>query len=176
MSEETGFQVIDEVSVGDLTAVQQAITPVAQNVRVRIAKATLESSKDKNLKTLKTELKIVEGIPVLNQDTHEAELKFQNKSLFPGFMELCVWANTEVKNTQWYKNQQHLLGFKQFCQALSIDLKNVKINDEFLSSLIGRELLVSIRHEEETAVNPETGKREKTGTLRERIGGFKKAE
>jgi len=41
--------------------------------------------------------------------------------------------------------------------------------------LVGRELLVSIRHEEETAINPETGKREKTGTLRERIGGFKKA-
>ena len=176
MTDEAGFQVMDELAVGDLTAVQQAITPVAQNVRVRIAKAKVEASKDGNLKTLKTELKIVEGIPVMNKDSGEAELKFQNKSLFPGFMELCVWANTAVKNTQWYKNQQHLLGFKQFCQALSIDIKDVKINDEFLSSLIGRELLVSIRHEEETAINPESGKREKTGTLRERIGQFKKAE
>jgi hypothetical protein len=176
MSEDQGFQVMDEVAVGDLTAVQQAITPVAQNVRVRIAKASVEKSKDGNLKTLKTELKIVDGIPALNEQTGEAEMKFQNKSLFPGFMELCVWANTAVKNTQWYKNQQHLLGFKQFCQALSIDIKDVKINDEFISSLLGRELLISIRHEEETAVNPETGKREKTGTLRERIGQFKKAE
>ena len=176
MSEETGFQVTDEVNVGDLTAVQQAITPVAQNVLVRIAKASVSLSKDGALKTLKTELKVVEGIPVTNQDTGETELKFQNKSLFPGFMELCIWANPAVKNTPWYKNQQHLLGFKQFCQALSIDIKDVKINDEFITSLIGRELLVSIKHEEETAVNPETGKREKTGSLRERIGSFKKAE
>lgn len=176
MTEETGFSVTDEVMVGDLTAVQQAITPVAQNVLTRIVKATIEKSKDGNLKTLKTELKIVEGIPVVNAQTGETELKFQNKSLFPGFMELCIWANPDVKNSQWYKNQQHLLGFKQFCQALSLDIKAVKINDEFLEVLIGRELFVSIRHEEETAVNPESGKREKTGTLRERIGNFKKAE
>lgn len=173
---EVPFDVTDEVIVGDLTAVQQAITPVAQNVRVRIVKASLEPSKDKALKTIKTELKVVEGIPVLNQQTGETELKFQNKSLFPGFMELCVWANPAIKNSTWYKNQQHLLGFKQFCQALSLDIKAVKINDEFLGSLIGRELLVSIRHEQETAVNPETGKREATGTMRERIGSFKKAE
>ena len=175
MSEEAGFSVTEEVAVGDLTAVQQAITPVAQNVKVRIAKASVSLSKDGNLKTLKTEMKVVDGIPVQNNDG-ETELKFQNKSLFPGFMELCIWANPAVKNTQWYKNQQHLLGFKQFCQALSIDIKDVKINDEFISSLIGRELLVSIKHEEETAVNVETGKREKTGSLRERIGSFKKAE
>lgn len=176
MSDEVEFQVTDEVVVGDLTAVQQAITPVAQNVRVRIAKATVDKSKDGALKTLKTELRVVEGIPVVNQTTGEAELKFQNKPLFPGFMELCVWADPSVKNTQWYKNQQHLLGFKQFCQALDLDIKSVRINDEFITSLIGRELLISIRHEEETAVNPENGKREKTGSLRERIGQFKKAE
>lgn len=175
MSEETGFSVVDEVVVGDLTAVQQAITPVAQGVKVRIAKASVDTSKDKALKSLKVELKIVDGIPVQSADTGELKFKFQNKSLFPGFMELCIWADSTVKNTQWYKNQQHLLGFKQFCQALEIDIKDVKINDEWLASLIGRELLVSIRHEEETAVNPETGKREKTGTLRERIGQFKKA-
>lgn len=173
---EAGFEVTDEVVVGDLTAVQQAITPVAQGVRVRVATASVKPSEDEQLKSLKVELKVVDGIPVVNQDTGEMELKFQNKSLFPGFMDLCIWANAETKNSNWYKTSQHLLGFKQFCQALDIDIKDVKINDEFLSSLVGRELLVNIRHEEETAVNPETGKREKTGVLRERIGQFKKAE
>lgn len=173
---ETGFDVTEEIVVGDLTAVQQAITPMAQNVRVKIAKASVDTSKDKALKSLKVELKVIEGIPVLNQETGETELKFQNKSLFPGFMELCIWADGTVKNSQWYKNQQHLLGFKQFCQALGLDIKAVKVNDEFLTGLIGRELLVSIRHENETAVNAETGKREATGTMRERIGQFKKAE
>jgi len=176
MSADEMFDVIEEVVVGDLSAVQQAIVPMAQNVRVRIAKATVEKSKDGALKTLKTEMKVVEGIPVLNADTGETELKFQNKSLFPGFMDLCIWADPAVKNSTWYKNQQHLLSLKQFCKALEIDVKSVKINDEFCSSLVGRELLVSIRHEAETSVNPETGKREATGQMQERIGNFKKAE
>lgn len=168
------FEIAEEVSVGDLTAVQQSITPQAQDVKVRIDKASVDMSKDKALKTLKVSLRVVEGIPVFNQETGENDLKFQNKPLFPGFMDLCIWADPTKKNSQWYKNKQHLLGFKQFCQALDIDIKDVKVNDEFLMSLIGRELLVSIKHEEETVINA-SGEREKTGTLRERIHNFKKA-
>lgn len=170
MSEEpVGFEVVDEIEVGDLTAVQTQILPVAQGVKVRIEKASVDVSKDKALKSLKVQLKIVDGILVGD------EVKYVNKAVFPGFMDLCVWADPAVKNSTWYQNKQHLLGFKQFCQALGIDLKTVKVNDEFLSGLIGRELLINITHEEDTAVNPETGERMKTGTLRERIRGFRKA-
>ena len=52
MSADEMFDVIEEVVVGDLSAVQQAIVPMAQNVRVRIAKATVEKSKDGALKNL----------------------------------------------------------------------------------------------------------------------------
>lgn len=169
------FDVVEEISVGDLTAVQQSITPQAQDVKVRIDKATVEPSKDKALKTLKTSLRVVDGIPVFNQETGENELKFQNKPLFPGFMDLVIWADPAKKTSQWYKNKQHLLGLKQFCQALEIDIKDVKINDEFCSSLIGRELLCSIKHEEETTVDATTGERVKTGSLKERIHNFKKS-
>jgi len=85
-----------------------------------------------------------------------------------------VWANPAVKNSDWYKDKQHLIGFKQFCQALEMDISSIKINDEWLGSLIGRELLVNIAHEEETVVNPESGTRVKTGTFREKIRNFKK--
>lgn len=164
-----GFEVTDEVEVGDLTAVQTQILPIAQNVKVRVMKASVDVSKDKALKSLKVQLQIVDGIMVGD------ELKYVNKAVFPGFMDLCIWADPAVKNSTWYQNKQHLLGFKQFCQALGIDLKTVKVNDEFLSGLIGRELLINITHEEDTAINPETGERMKTGTLRERIRGFRKA-
>lgn len=166
-NENVGFEVTDEVQVGDLSAVQTQILPVAQNVKVRVVKASVDSSKDKALKTLKVELKIVDGIPVGD------EMKYINKSIFPGFMDLCVWADPAIKTSAWYQSKQHLLGFKTFCQALDIDVKDVKINDEFLSSLIGLELTVNIGHEEETVVG-EDGKRVKTGTLRERIRGFRK--
>lgn len=177
MTEETvPFDVHEEVVVGDLTEVRQEIMPIAQNVKVRIAKASIDQSQDKALKSLKLELKIVDGIPIQNAQTGEFEFRYQNKSLFPGFMDLCIWADPATKNSNWYKNKQHLLGFKQFCQALAIDLKDVKVNDEFCSELLGKELLVNITHEKETVVNPETGKREETGSLRERIRGFKRAE
>lgn len=170
MNEETvPFDVQDEVSVGDLTAVQADILPVAQNVRVRIDKAAIDTSKDKALKSLKLELAIVDGIQIGD------EMKYQNKKVFPGFMDLCIWADPAVKSSNWYKTKQHLLGFKQLCQALQIELSNVKVNDEFTTSLLGRELLINIGHEEETVLDPNTGKRIKTGTLRERIRGFKRA-
>lgn len=176
MSEDNPIEVIDEVTVGDLTEVRQEIMPVAQNVKVRINTASVDVSKDKALKSLKVGLKIVDGIAIQNAQTGDLEFKYQNKSLFPGFMDLCIWADPAVKNSAWYKNKQHLMGFKQFCQALQIELKDVKVNDEFCSALIGRELLVNIKHEKETVLNQETGKREETGSLRERIGGFKRAE
>lgn len=168
MSEDNvGFEVVDEVQVGDLTAVQTQILPVAQNVKVRIDKASVDTSKDNALKTLKLQLAIVDGIEV------NGEVKYINKAIFPGFLDLCIWADSAVKTSEWYVNKQHLLGFKQFCQALELDLSSVKVNDEWLNSLLGRELLVNITHEEETVVDAD-GKRVKTGTLRERIRGFKK--
>jgi hypothetical protein len=170
MTENVPFEVIDGVEVGDLTSVQTQIMPVAQNVKVRVAKATVDQSKDKALKSLKVQLQIVDGIMV------GEELKYVNKPLFPSFMDLCIWADKDVKTSNWYKEKQHLLGFKQFCQALEINIKeSINVNDEFLAALIGRELLVNITHEEETVVDPESGKRVKIGTLRERIRGFKKA-
>lgn len=174
MSEDqVGFDVVDEISVGDLTEVRQEMLPIAQNVKVRIAKASVDTSKDKQLKSLKVQFSIVDGIEV------NGETKFVNKPVFTGFMDLCVWASP-LKDSNWYKTKQYLLGFKQFCQALGIDITNVKINDEFCASLIGQEVLINIIHEEETVVDVNDldangkPKRKKTGALRERIKSFKK--
>lgn len=171
---EVPFEVVDEVAVGDLTSVQQEILPAAQGVRVRIDKASVATNQTKDLKTLKTELAIVEGIEVVNADTGESELKFVGKKVFPGFMDLCIWANPETRGGNWFKTKQHLLGFKAFCNALELDLANIVVNDEFCQGLIGREMLVNIVHQEDT-VKDEHGKRQKTGTISERITGFKKA-
>lgn len=168
------FDVVNEIEVGDLTEVRQEMLPIAQNVKVRIDKAAVKTSENKDLKSLSLELAIVDGILVGD------EMKFMNKKVFTGFMDLCVWASP-LKDSNWYKTKQHLLGFKQFCQALEIDLTNVKINDEFCASLLGRELLINIIHEEETVLDANDldlngkPKRKKTGSLRERIKSFKKA-
>ena len=168
------FDVVDEVQVGDLTEVRQEMLPITQNLKVRIDGASVKTSESKDLKSLALELAIVDGIEV------DGEVKFINKKVFTGFMDLCVWANPETKNSNWYKTKQYLLGFKQLCQALELDITNVKVNDEFCTSLLGRELLINIVHEEETVADPNEldakgkPKRKKTGTLRERVKAFKK--
>jgi len=169
MSEdEVGFDVNDEVIVGDLTDVRAEILPVTQNVKLRIDKASIAKTESGDLKGLKLELAIAEGIEVAG------ETKFVNKKVFTGIMDLCFYADPATRNSQWYKSKQHLLGFKQFMQALDLDITNVKINDEFLQGLVGREVMANITHEEDT-VKDESGKRQKTGNFREKLKAWKKA-
>lgn len=176
--DEAPFEVVDAISVGDLSTVQSSVMPQAQNVKVSIVKASVKASKDKDLKSLNVEFRIVDGITVTDKETGVESVRYIGKVIFPGFMDLIVWANPETKNSQWYLDKQHLLGFKEFCKALDIDLKSVVVNDEFLTGLIGRELTCNIVHEEETAnqVNPETGKAErvKTGQIAVRLKNFRK--
>jgi hypothetical protein len=178
MLDETGFDVVDAIAVGDLSAVQSQVMPQAQNVKVQIVKAAVKASKDGDLKSLNVEFKVLEGITVTDAETGAEVTKYVGKSIFPGFMDLVVWANPETKTSQWYKDKQHLLGFKEFCKALEIDLKSVVVNDEFISSLVGRELTCNIVHEAETAqqVNQDTGKQErvKTGAVSVRLKNFRK--
>ena len=178
MEETVPFDVVDSVDVGDLNAVQSAVMPQAQNVKVLIKKCGVKASKDKDLKSLNCEFQIVEGIKVTDAETGEEKLQYVGKVIFPAFMDLLIWANPETKTSTWYKNKQHLLGFKEFCKALEIDLSSVKVNDEFCSGLIGRELTCNIVHEAETAnqLDQTTGKTEriKTGALNVRLKSFRK--
>lgn len=170
MNEEVGFQVNDEIEVGDLSGVQESILPKASNVKAQIVKASVKTSKDENLKSLNLQLKFVEGIEV------EGEAKYVGKTAFTGFMDVVVWAaQSKVDASDWYKSGQHLLGFKQFLIALGEDIKSPpKVNDEWLLGLAGREVLVNIVHEAETAVGP-SGDREKTGTFVARFKNWKSA-
>lgn len=178
VEENVPFEVTDEVTVEDLSTVteQRSITPASSNVKVRISKAASMESKDKDIKSLKLELRIVDGIEVMDKETGEAKMAYINKPLFTGIMDLVYWADTTVKGRSeknWWKNKQHLVGLKKFCQALDIDIASIKVNDNFLTELLGKELLVDIQHEEDTAIDA-SGDRVKLGTFRERVRNFKK--
>ena len=173
-----------QIEVGDLTEVkeQRQLTPAASRVKVRIAKAIIQQTKDKDIKSLKLELRIVDGIEVPVRDeagnpTGETKLAYQNKPLFTGLMDLVVWADQSVKGRaekNWWKTNQHMIGLKGFCVALGLDIKSVKVNKEFLDALVGNEVLVDIQHEAETAIDESTGERVKLGTFRERLKNFRK--
>lgn len=181
MSEdEAPFQVGEEIVVGDLTEVKELrqIMPPCQNVKVRISKCGIQQSKDKDITALKLELRIVDGIEITNPETGETKLAYINKPMFTGLMDVIVSADLAVKGRMekaWWRNRQYLVGLKKFCQAVGLDTTNLKVNDALFETLVGKELLIDIKHEEETSMDPSSGERVKLGTYRERVANFKRA-
>lgn len=180
--EQVPFEVIDNYEVADLTDVKadKNLFPVTTDLAVRINKAATQQNKNKNIFALKLELRTVSEFPV-----SEGEFLKANYPIFNSLMDLVYGADLNVDNrasNKWWKNSQHLVEFKNFCNALGIPLKGVKVNDAFLADLLGRELLVSVRHEIETINDPsgelnDKGKPKKvpTGGFNQKLYNWKKA-
>lgn len=168
------FDVLDQEDVQDLTDVkkEQNLFPASKDLKVRIAKAAVQTNDDKDIKSLNLELRVVDGIA-----NNEGVMERVNAPIFTGFMDLVFKADTTVKgraDNRWWKNNQHLVGFKEFVSALGLPLSGLKVNDQFLSDLLGREVLVSIVHEAEK-VKDESGKKVATGEFNQRLKLWKKA-
>lgn len=179
MNDEVPFDVIDEVEVADLTDVKEdrQLFPVTSDLKVRINKASKQQNKDKDITSLKLDVRPVDGIEVTDPDSGETTQKYVNAPIFTSIMDLVYSAKLDVKgrdSNKWWKNSQHLVEFKNFCAALDIPLKGIKVNDQFLSDLVGRELLVSVKHEEDSKKD-EQGKKVKLGTFSQKLYRWKKA-
>lgn len=175
---EVPFEVTNEVDVVDLTDVKQDkdLFPVTSGLKVRINKASAQANKDKDIFSLKLDLRPVDGIQVTDPESGETTAKFVNKPIFTSIMDLVYSADLTVKgreSNKWWKNNQHLVEFKNFCQALDLPLKGLKINDSFFADLLGRELLVSIKHEADSKKD-EQGKKVLLGTFSQKLYGWKK--
>lgn len=176
---EVPFDVMPEYEVADLTDVKQDrdLFPVTSGLKVRINKAGNQANKDKDIFSLKLDLRPVDGIQVTDPESGETTAKFVNKPIFTSIMDLVYGADLSVKDratNKWWKNNQHLVEFKNFCTALDIPVKGIKVNDEFFSSLIGREILVNVLHEADSKKD-ETGKKVSLGTFSQKLKGWKKS-
>lgn len=172
--EDTSFEVNDGYEVADLTDVKadKNLFPVTKDLHVRIAKAATQKNNNKNIYALKLELRTMNETVISDEKVIKADYP-----IFNGLMDLVYGADLTVdgrSENKWWKNNQHLVEFKNFCKALDIPMNGIKINEEFLSNLIGREVLVSVVHEAEKAVNPETGKKEPTGEFSQKLKNWKK--
>lgn len=168
------FEVVDGYEVQDLTDVKadRNLFPVTKDLLVRIDKAAVQTNKNKNIYALKLELRTVNETQVSEDKVIKA-----NYPLFNGLMDLVYGAKMDVDGraeNKWWKNSQHLVEFKNLCKALDISLTGIKVNDEFLSSLLGREVLVSVVHEVEKVTN-EAGEKVPTGEFNQKLKGWKKA-
>lgn len=183
LNDEVPFNVMDAYEVADLTDVKadKNLFPVTKDLRVRINKAGTQQNNNKNIYGLKLELRTVDETPVADGKSIKA-----NYPIFNSLMDLVYGAKMDVDgraDNKWWKNSQHLVEFKNLCAALDIPLKGIKVNDQFLSELVGREVLVSVTHEAETVadpngeVNEKTGKVKKvpTGEFNQKLRNWKKA-
>ena len=179
LGDEVPFDVIEEVEVADLTDVKadRNLFPVAKNLKVRINSASTQKNKDKDISSLKLDVRPVDGLEITDPNSGETVQKYVNAPIFSSIMDLVYSADTTVKgrsDNKWWKNNQHLVEFKNLCAALDIPLKGIKVNDQWLSELVGREVLVSIKHEEDTKKD-EQGKKVKLGTFSQKLHSWKKA-
>ena len=181
------FDVNDEVLIGDLESVREErqVIPPTANVLVKIKSAGItdngnpEKDIPVTLKGINCQFVIQDGVevPVTDDDgnpTGETEIKYKNMHLSTFRpLELCIWADPTTKNSKWFKNRQHLVEFQKFCKAMDVSLKDVKVNDEFLGSLVGRELRLDITREA-NQTKDESGEYKDNGTFRNRVRNFKK--
>jgi len=184
--EAVGFEVTEEIQPEDMSSVveQKSLVPVTQRVKVRIAKAAVQVAKSTELKGLNIELRIVDGIEILDTVTGMTELKYVNKPMFTSLMDLCVWAAehkadpaVNPKSHNWYKTKQYMVEFKKFLIALGYDIKTPPlINDEWLASIIGQEVLVDVLQQQDTALDAATGERKKLGTFSQRLKNWKSVD
>lgn len=171
------FQVFEEVEVQDLTAVpdsDQTILPPARGVLVEISRPKVNVNEGKDLKVLSLGLKLVEGIEV---DDPEQGQVFKYKGMFVnhGWMDFCFYADPTTRNSDWWKAGKAFITFKQLVKALDLPLQGLKINDEFLANLNGKQIRVDIVQEKDTTKDAE-GNRVKTGTISNKVKNIKKAE
>ena len=179
MEEQVPFEVMQEVDVVDLTDVKQDrdLFPVCSGLKVRIHKASSQANKDKDIFSLKLDVRPVDGIEVTDEQSGETTQKYVNKPIFTSIMDLVYSADLSIKgreSNKWWKNNQHLVEFKNFCSALDIPLKGIKVNDAFFSDLLGRELLVSVKHEADSKKDAD-GKKVLLGTFSQKLHSWKKA-
>ena len=173
MHDDTPFEVVDEYEVQDLTDVkaEKNLFPVTKDLLVRINKAATQTNKNKNIYALKLELRTVNETPIGEDKVIKA-----NYPIFNSIMDLVYGAKMDVDgraDNKWWKASQHLVEFKNLCKALDIPLTGIKVNDEFLSSLLGKEVLVTVVHEVEKVAN-EQGEKVPTGDFNQKLRYWKK--
>jgi hypothetical protein len=182
-----GFDVVDEVDVGDLSTQQggDAIAP-QKKVRFEIRKITVrpyvpQGKSEWLAKYLSLDLVVgPDGITVKDDDGNE-EQKYAGKHFF---QDLLLVKNVEAypeENTEKYKTSGRF-DLKVFLKAMGYDpAKPPRINDDLLISLTGREVYADITRKAKQARTGQTDSKgkdvwEATGEFKNEIKNFRSVE
>jgi len=140
---EAPFDIVD-FDIGDVSDQigSDLIDPV-RNVQFTIKDVKVDEVKDKlNDEVL---LRKINPTLVIGPLGTDGEGRLANKHLFPSIL---AWHNPERYTSDWWKKQARY-PLKQFLSAVGVDPASPpKINDDFISSLKGKEIVGDIRVED----------------------------
>lgn len=169
---DAGFQVVEEVAVGDLSEQQGGVMEAVAKVPFTIRKATVRTQEDKESKlwTVKR-LSVEAAIGPLGVD---GEGKFANKVLFPEFVLVMNTTDFPDKfsSSWWQKEARYPL--KQFLKALNRDIREVRVNDEFLLGLQNEEFIADIKRVE-IKTKGDDGKYHGSGDFKNELANYRAA-
>lgn len=174
-SGDSGFDVTDEVDVGDLSTQQgnDVIDP-AKKVRFEIRKVSVRpylktGETEWRKKFLALDLVIVDGV--------NEEGKYKGKHMFQDLLLVANTSHYPELDTENYRTKGRF-EMKVFLKAMGYDpAKPPKINDDFLVGLTGREVYGDItRREIQNPPGEQGGKWIGTGEFRNEVKNFRAVE
>lgn len=145
-TDDPGFQVTDEVEVGDLSEQQGGVLEAASKVGFTIRKASVRTQEDKETKLWSVKrLAIEAAIGPLGVD---GEGKYAGKVMFPEFILTFNKTDFPDKFSKPWWEKEARFPLKQFLKALNRDITSVRVNDEFLLGLQNEEFTADIKRKE----------------------------
>lgn len=166
------FDVNEEIEVGDLSDQQGDVIDAASRVLFSIKKASVRTQEDRDTKKWQVKRLVLEA--------KVSELGVDGEGLYAGkiiFGELILTFNAAefpVKfGKEWWKTKARY-PTKQFFKAMGIDITGIKVNDDFLASLIDRQFVANIQKK---AITEKVGdKYEPTGEYKNELAGYRAAQ
>lgn len=171
-TDDAGFQVQEEVSVGDLSDQQGGVMEAVSKVPFVIRKASVRTQEDKeSSKWTVKRLSVEVAIGPLGVD---GEGKFANKVLFPEFVLTMNTADFPDKfSSSWWQKEARF-PLKQFLKALNRDITQVRVNDEFLIGLQNEEFVADIKRVE-IKTKGDDGKYHGSGDFKNELANYRAA-
>lgn len=171
-----GFDVTEEVDIGDVSTQEgNDVIEKAARVRFEIRKASVRDYTKKEESEWRKKFLALDL--AVSSDGVDGEGKYANKHFFQDLLLIANTSSFPELDTENYKTKGRF-DLKVFLKAMGYDpAKPPKVNDDFLTDLVGREVIADITKRE--IQNPPAepgGKWVGTGEYKNEIKNFRNAE
>lgn len=142
--EQEGFKVVDAIEFGDVSKVPDSDTarplyPPAKGIIFTVSKPKIREIEDKETKRVKLKFLSL-GLQI--RDGIDADGKLKGALMFKDIM---IWADSSYwPDADWCNKDKIAGNIVGFAKAVGADTANLRIDEEFLASINGKEVVGDI--------------------------------